>query len=707
MGLKQSIIIKSEYTNNARSKPGGGSRGASPGQYVMRYMAREDATEVLAPVRYDAESFTRYMVRHEATEELKEHTGEFADDVDTYGSPLVLKHRFRQLDKLSGRAFGSRGLSLSHEDLSASSNEIQDAFDAGHSVQKIVLSFTEDYLRETGVLDPEFVHKGRGSYKGKIDQLKLRTAITKGVEQMTKTGRFAAPAWVGTIQFDTSNVHAHIALTDTVFADSRMKPDGADRGKINESEKRALRKGINHELEDMRQMHAFHGQASLERQNVVAFVKDHAYATIRENVGVQLLIAALPDDKRAWRYKSNREVMKHPNQLATRVVEDLFARDPEGSGYEQAMRSVHAYADESTVKNRLTADERDNLVTNGRNRIIERSVNGLYSVLKTVDDADRQTRTNVTDIRSSSDDELIRALALDADETGIDSPGFALRVRGYTQREKTHTAQAETFKLLADEFDAADAQGLVDVSAHVMRLFYEEEQRYHMKCTDKYRKFLAFNHPRDLRHVDAMRIPYESLVDRFDRVSDADASRYRQDVKDYTFDCFKQGVATYKEWEAVSDPTGAPVLPVRPKTRAENLTEPYFKQVKALDVHHLGLDYYGQEKAEIDAVNALAFADAYTSRRRHAEQASHYMAETGQSLPVLTEAMQDIREMEKAVERAVEDGLITTVTPRALLDQDERQRYTIAPDKTLDVKKRVRATLVEIELLDENEDVLE
>lgn len=261
MGLKQDIVIKSEYTNNARSKPGGGSRGASPGQYVMRYMAREDATEVLAPVKvtaeadvgYDSAAFTRYMARDQATERLKTRSDELlGDDTDAYGSPLVLKHRFRKMDKQSGRAFGSRGISLSHDELEESSEVIQTAFDDGHSVQKIILSFTEDYLREHGVIDKKFKHKGRGSYMGEVDQLKLRTAITGGMDKMTQAGQFADPEWVGTIQLDTSHVHAHIALADTEFSDYRMRDDGADRGKINAHEMKMFRKGIHFELADMR-----------------------------------------------------------------------------------------------------------------------------------------------------------------------------------------------------------------------------------------------------------------------------------------------------------------------------------------------------------------------------------------------------------------------------------------------------------------------
>lgn len=723
--MKQSIVIKSEYTNNARSKDGGGSRGASPGQYVMRYMARVDATEVLSPVlvgadSYDADGFTRYMTRVDATEKLKNKLDEYTDDPDAHGSPLLLKHRFRQVDRLSGRAFGSRGVSLSHAALQASSDAIQQAFDSGHSVQKIILSFSEDYLRETGVLNPDFTHRGRGSYKGHIDQLKLRNAITAGVEKMTKTGRFVDPEWVGTIQLDTSNVHAHIALVDKEFSSARMKPDGADRGKINEAEKKMFRKGIHHQLEDMKPLHSFHAQASLERQNVVTFVKDYAYATLQENTSVQLLIASLPKERGAWRYGSYRTSMKHPNELATGIVEDTFKREPERSGYNRAMKVAREYAQESALRNKLTTEERDKLVENDRERIIERSVNGLYGAIKSLSDAELSVRTPMTDIQSSSDDELIQALKTSGD-SDFDPAAFTLRVRGYSKREDIHEQDAKTFFALATEFDVADAAGVVDDTAHVMRLFYEEEQRYHMGLADKYRTFLSFNHPKDRGQVEHMTPVYESLSERFGAILQEEAKSgttlkserdaYSQDLRSYTFDCFDRGVATLKEWDAVVDYRPDDnivetkfVLPVRPKTRTENLTQPHFKSVKALDVHHLGLDYYNKPDARIDAANALVFANAYQARRDRTDTARIYVNRTGQVLPELDAAVRDIISMEAVVDKAVDDGLIDTVTVEDLSPTEERQLFTIAPDRSLDVTNRVRETLAHIEIVAEIEE---
>ncbi|MCQ6991361.1 relaxase MobL, partial [Escherichia coli] len=88
------------------------------------------------------------------------------------------------------RTFGSRGISLSDSEVKQSAQAIQSAFEAGHSYQKIVLSFTEDYLKRMGLVDPTKTYHARGSYAGELDQMKLRTAITSGVNRLLKKGRY-------------------------------------------------------------------------------------------------------------------------------------------------------------------------------------------------------------------------------------------------------------------------------------------------------------------------------------------------------------------------------------------------------------------------------------------------------------------------------------------------------------------------------------
>ena len=73
MDLKKAIVIKNEFTNTAGGSRG--TRGSTPGKFVIDYMSREDATETLAPVEVNDSGLvfyaTRYMARADATEKMK------------------------------------------------------------------------------------------------------------------------------------------------------------------------------------------------------------------------------------------------------------------------------------------------------------------------------------------------------------------------------------------------------------------------------------------------------------------------------------------------------------------------------------------------------------------------------------------------------------------------------------------------------------
>ena len=170
MSLKQSIVVVNEFSVPT---PGGGkhggSRGGTPGAYVMRYMARKGATEPVTPIRRrDTEDFIlRYMARESATEKAV--------------SRHQLKDNVLHVSGQGGVAFGYGQPSLSDEGVRRASADIQRLFDEGHTVMKTVLSFSPEYLQEMGVVPKGFVAQNKGDYRGHIDQMRLRMAIMHGL----------------------------------------------------------------------------------------------------------------------------------------------------------------------------------------------------------------------------------------------------------------------------------------------------------------------------------------------------------------------------------------------------------------------------------------------------------------------------------------------------------------------------------------------
>ena len=195
MSLKQSIVIVNEYTVK---KPGGkGSHGATPGDYITRYMARDRATEPVTPIR--------------ATD-LDDYIGNYM--ASAAGENEQLREKFRKRRGRAGVAFGYGDVSLSNEGLQKASEDIQAHFDAGHTVMKTVLSFDHDYLVEHGLVPPGISGIKRGDYRGQLDQMKLRMAIMNGLGCMARIEGFDDLRYVGVIQVDTEHVHAHLAMVD-------------------------------------------------------------------------------------------------------------------------------------------------------------------------------------------------------------------------------------------------------------------------------------------------------------------------------------------------------------------------------------------------------------------------------------------------------------------------------------------------------------
>lgn len=199
MDLKKSVVIKSKF----------GTKSA--GNYILRYTSREDATESLDIHNY----ITKYTPRYDATEQL---IGQGADEVE------ILK-KDEELTRQEGVMFGNKGLSYADQTLKEAARITQQASDEGHVVLLPIISFNHEYLVEKGLVDKNMPEpENAGDYKGKVDQLKLRMAITDMVDKMHLEMGFDKPEWTATIQFDTKHVHAHITSVETgTPKDKRLK----------------------------------------------------------------------------------------------------------------------------------------------------------------------------------------------------------------------------------------------------------------------------------------------------------------------------------------------------------------------------------------------------------------------------------------------------------------------------------------------------
>ena len=483
MSLKQSIVVVNEFSvPTPGSGKHGGSRGGTPGAYVMRYMARKGATEPVTPIRKrDTENFIlRYMARESATEKAV--------------SRHQLKDNVLHVSGQGGVAFGYGQPSLSDEGVRRASADIQRLFDEGHTVMKTVLSFSPEYLQEMGVVPQGFVAQNKGDYRGHIDQMRLRMAIMHGLERMGH--RFDDLRYVGVIQVDTLHVHCHLAMVDAGLGRRvRTEKGMQQKGKLTSTDISLLRRGVDSWLDENQHVAHMSSAVGYERMNVAAFVKRWAHEKVLDESLPQLLLACLPADKTLWRYGSHRPEMRRANSVATELVTELLDRP--GSPMGSAMIAVETYANRRAHREGLSDRERQALVRRGYETIMERSVNGLYQVLQSLPPEALSVRTPMLTVMSQDVETLMatqsqrmktQARGVSADD---DLVGFSLRLRSYGSRLREHDTQREYWRMRAADWEAGFQAGAVSPQSEVMHKLYLEEEEYHARCVSKYRSLLG------------------------------------------------------------------------------------------------------------------------------------------------------------------------------------------------------------------------
>lgn len=466
MSLKQSVVVVNEYTikNGAKS----GSRGGTPGDYVLRYMARNLATETVTPVRLnDTDSYImRYMARKDA--------------VDTLDSIPEMKSSMRDAQKFGGVAFGYGDIALSDARLRAVSKDIQQNFDKGKTVMKTVLSFDMAYLKEHGIIDKDFVFKNKGDFRGNIDQLKLRMAIMNGMDRLGR--HYDDLQYVGVIQVDTAHVHCHLAMVDR--GRGNLMPDGTQRGKILEREKKSLRRGIDLWLDEKQTVKMMSSSVMYDKRNALCYIKKFTHKTMAEQGFSQFLMACLPDNKNWWRASTNRKEMKKANALVKEFVITLL-NEPK-SGYQEAVKSIETYAEYRKKNEGLSDDEYNKLIRDGQQRLLEDCMNGVYSVVKQIPDAERQVRTPMLEMMSQDYEDM----AAEA----VDNPmvEFGFKLRSYSSRLNHHRKEYHKFK---DMYDAYQNDTTKSASSEPLGEFLRLESEYNAMLMVKYQHFLSFLPP--------------------------------------------------------------------------------------------------------------------------------------------------------------------------------------------------------------------
>lgn len=683
MSLKQSIVVVSEYT--VKSASGKGSRGSTPGSYIIRYMSRDKATEDLTPVRFDNETYIeRYMARKEATE--------------TASSVPEIKKNMKDAQGMGGVAFGYGDVSLSHVKLKAASRDIQKNFDKGKTVMKTVLSFDEEYLRKTGIINQGFTCQNRGDYRGNIDQMKLRMAIMNGIEKMSRD--YDDLQYVGVIQVDTKHVHCHLAMVDR--GRGYIMPDGTQRGKITERSKQSLRRGIDMFLDEKQSVRMMSSNITHDKHNALCFIKKYTHETMDEHGVPQFLLACLPKNKQLWRAGTNRQEMRKANTIVRAFVNEVLSEP--NSGYRDALRHIDEYARTRQVNEGLSDDDYMRLYRNGQERVIEDCMNGVYAVLKRIPDEELSLKTPMLDIMSMDYEDMA------AQQQNDPMIEFGFKLRSYSSRLDYHKKETSKYHDAVKSYEQAQQAQNVSSSSKPLYDFFKFEEEYNAKLMCKYQYFLSFLPPEseyeeDFKHL----MEYKSQIRKTQQLrNDPSPKRMSSNnAEDYGMRVY--GVHGGRYLTFAPDVLDRRILAMqadydiqekefRYRIASYGLTldekgvsrqKPYtFDDVKALDLHHLKYDF--PEDFPISKINADEYIRTADERYKLFQGAKAYLEASGQSDAISQFAVTDIKAMKETAD-SMRINPVMFVTKLDTSSGRRRNSRTISLD--IDYTKDMRAAV--------------
>lgn len=699
MGIDRSIVIVNEFTSH-------GSRGNSPGNYILEYMARDRASENLTPTmvrpdhirklkdRVDAEYkyggakkamdgaspynyVTRYMARETATELASQDSTTKTDE---------LRSEFDQIQGMSGIAFSQDCLSLSHDDIKERSKRIQAEYEKGKPVLKTVISFDTQYLKDMGVLPKDLDVKKRGDLYGKSDQAKLRIAIQHGLKNISH--EFSDLDWIGVIQVDTMHLHCHLAMVDR-GPGKRFTKNGEQKGMLSDRMKLAMRRGIDNSLSECQIIRPLSIQMEGERRNTISFIKRFTHKIMEERGLPQYLLACLPkDDKSLWRASINADGgsentmqitkngktkyvkgnMKKANEIVRSYVIDLLNRPD--SGFTEAMTAKHDYLIAQrdrgdfdhyrTYKTRGTGKKKkselvrlspDEAVREEedkfREEIISKGINAVYDVLKSIDDKTITLHTPLLDAMSMPYQEMANYVKEDK------LIEFGFRLRSYSGRLEYHKTAYDKVSDVIHAYEDGD-QAAYNPESKALYDFLKIEQEYNHALMCKYQTFLHFYHVNDeyqddydelmyLRHKSYVR--HQMKADKsLMKSNDAEKIEkkgqeiyglpgaslmltnpilFEQQVK-ADDDAYKRGLRNFKEKLATMG-----LLYDADKDEITQGLEFDFDDVKAYDLHHMSYDFTHDFK--IATVNVENFVRMAYARYDAYQAARKYLEKTGQT----------------------------------------------------------------------------
>lgn len=691
--LKQSIVVVNEFSN----KDTAGGRNTTPKTYIMDYMVRDEATERVVPSLSDMDSGTdNYIMNYMTRASAVEHAS------DNQSSIATLRRDIDEIDDKDGVAFSRRSASHSKEEIQKIADTIQEGFHDGRTVLRTVLSFTNEYLIEQGIVDELFECDKNGDYRGHVDQLKLRMAIMSGMDKLS--AHYDRLEYAGVIHTDKQHVHVHLTMMD--MGKGNITKFGTQKGTISKKGISVIRRGIDSYLDKNKTIQRLTADIAMGRRNAVCHVKGHAHRTMERRGFAQVLLACLPKDKKRWRYNSNAKDMRRANAITKTYVTEVL-RQP-NSGYTQALQHIDEYTQYRANREGLDDNDRRKLYINGIDRIMKECVNGVYSELKKIQPHDLSVNTRMMDLMMVDYDKLKISYS------GDPSIEFGYRLRSYSSRLNHHQNEYRKYKGMVSEYknhEHSHGSAVLD--------FFKNEVSYNDKVMTKYLHFLSFL-PRDKdvrdKYTDLIKIKEEyeitekmlndPSIKKESNESQAEViGRKLYGIKGGRYvnkspDVIKRKIARKKgEYETKR-------IEFQLMLKEQGLTydgagvkkelDYEFDDVKALDIHHLMYDF--TYDIDVSVHNVENFVNEAIQRKEYYDDAVSYLEDTGQQDNVELLPGSDIEHMYNTAMMLRTSNVLKTKlnTENGSLIEQIRT-ISLNNDVQSDIEEKIRQTVSEVE----------
>lgn len=264
MLTNHSIVIKNQFMNKRYP-----TRHKTPSSFVTSYMARDDATMTVYPASginaFDDDSVFKLMA-----DKLIDRRENFDERVPTDKS-------WDALTNLEGRSFDNNFLSMSRKSIKDGSNAVQEAYDAGHSVHKLIFSFDNQYLQDLNVEKP-----GSLDFRNTVDEMKLRIASREGVKALADALGYVQPIYIGCVQLDRDHPHCHIVLVETApkrLSHAEYRVANAERGIVTGTMRRKTCMAIDQKLNELKDLTILPSNGIRHAQELMRIYSD-TYATL-------------------------------------------------------------------------------------------------------------------------------------------------------------------------------------------------------------------------------------------------------------------------------------------------------------------------------------------------------------------------------------------------------------------------------------------